>query len=366
MCKRWAVVLVGMLALPPQASAAAQVRDAASQRALLDSLIPQLYAAKRALLHADSVERAMQISAVSDPLDTAVVHPFVLIAPRGQAAETFAAFRAAVRRSPALYADFPVHRRLTLGVEWQAKPHRRLQLLARENNLRMVALYGGSSSRRAKSADAAARDALLPLMPHSVRVWLQDQHWSRGTETDRVYRSLAMSPSPVGQRCFRSDVTACARALGLAPLPDSLHGYTADQLRKLAAQRISRFENPGYWRSCVEAGLLDRCLAYLEQTGGVPPALYPFARASFLMFALERGGSGAFARLTDPQHRDAATAIAAAANNRLPTLLAHWREYIDESREQSYAGLPAAVAAAFLWTVVAALIAMHSTRRRAE
>jgi hypothetical protein len=257
--------------------------------------------------------------------------------------------------------------RLVIGIEWQAAPHRGLQALARRSNIRMASLYGTSRSARARggSADAAVANALLPLMSDSVRVWLQDQDWSRGRETDRVHRHLATSPSPYAQRCFRYDIDACSRALGLVPI-DSLQGYTHEQIRLLAAQRINRHEQTAFWRSCVDAKSSASCLLFMQHTGGLPPAIPPFGRANVLMYVLERGGAGAFARLIAPQHPNAGAAIAAAGNASLPELVDGWRRSIDDNREDSYAGLPKAVVAVLIWTTIAALLAMRSTRRRAE
>jgi hypothetical protein len=366
MCKRIVLmlaVLIGGAAVPGNA----QDRDVAKQRALIDSLLPELAAARREMLRADSLVRAMQVTEVNDPLDTAVVQPFTIIAPRGQAAETFALIREAVRRAPHLFGSLPPDPRLVIGIEWQAAPHRGLQALARRSNIRMASLYGGSRSARARggSADAAVANALLPLMPDSVRVWLQDQDWSRGRETDRVHRHLATSPSPYAQRCFRYDVEGCNRAMGLVSV-DSLQGYTLEQIRLLAAQRINRQEHTAFWRSCVDAKSSASCLLFMQRTGGLPPAVPPFGRANFLMYVLERGGAGAFARLIAPQHPNARAAIVAAGNAPLPELVGGWRRSIDDNREHSYAGLPKAVIAVLIWTTIAALLAMSSTRRRAE
>ena len=364
MCKRWFPLVTALCALA--APAYAQERDAAAQRAVIDSLLPQLEAARLAMFRADSLERAARTTVSGEALDTAMVQSLTIIAPRSQFNETVAAFRMAAARAQEILAGLPRDRRLTLAVEWQVKPHAGLQALARNEGLRSVALYGGTRARRAQSVEAALADAVLPLMPDSVRAWLQDQVWSRGVETDRVHRQLATSPSPDASACFRNNTSACARALGLVPR-DSLQGYSREQVRALAkARRIHPMEQGASWRSCVEGGDMTSCLRVIRQSGGLPPALPPFGRANFLMYVLEQGGPGAFARLISPEHTTAASAIVAAGKQPLPSLINGWRRHIEERRALSYAGLPKAVIAALLWTVVAALVAMRSTRRRAE
>jgi hypothetical protein len=118
----------------------AQQRDAASHYAAIDSLLPQMIMARRAMLHADSFERAVQLRAASGPLDTAIVQSLTIIAPREQAAETFALFRGAAAHAQELLAGLPRDNRLVLAVEWQVAPHRRLQQLAQANGWRMGAL----------------------------------------------------------------------------------------------------------------------------------------------------------------------------------------------------------------------------------
>jgi hypothetical protein len=364
MCRR--ISLLGLVLCLFALPADAQQRDAVRQRAVIDSLLPQVAAARSAMIRADSLERAARMTVDGEPLDTAIVQSLTIIAPRSQFNETVAAFQIAAARAQELLSGLPRDRRLVLAVEWQIKPHSGLQALARREGLRSVAIYGGTRARRAQSVEAALADAVLPLMPDSMRAWLQDQIWSRGVETDNVHRQLATSPAPDAGACLRNDMNACARALGLAPQRDALQGYSREHVRALAKARLNPYENGALWRACVGGGDTEACMHYIKQTGGLPPALPPFGRANFLMYALERGGPGALARLISPEHANAAAAIAAAGKQPLPVLINGWRQNIEAQRAVSYAGLSKGILAALLWSIAAAFVAMRSTRRRAE
>jgi hypothetical protein len=79
--------------------------EAAAYRARLDSLVPVYRAAKRALAIADSVRDTEQLAAQLQPLDSASIPPFILVAPHSKAERAFPLFRHALEDRRALIAD---------------------------------------------------------------------------------------------------------------------------------------------------------------------------------------------------------------------------------------------------------------------
>jgi hypothetical protein len=341
----------------------AQSAEARAQMARIDSLLPALDSLRMEIARADSIRKGARLAREVEQFDTAIISPFTIITRKSQARETFAAYRAAVSSWDAKLQGLPADPRLVLVVDWQTEPYRRLQLVAREKNYRLISLYGETPMRRMRSVEVSVVDALFSLLPDSIRGWVKDQHLGRGLENEEVYRELATSSSSYAAGCVKRVVIECAKALGLAPVERTL-GHSPTHIRRFVLGR--RQHRGKRLRDCVTHGDTNACLDLAEATGGLPAPLSPTARASLLLFALERGGAGSLTRLAHPSRAAPAEAIASAANSSLSDLIADWRAKVERNRRITYAGLPRAVVAVLLWSAVALLFALRSTRSRVE
>jgi hypothetical protein len=296
-------------------AAGAQVSaEAAAQRARIDSMIPEWQGAMRALLYRDSVRRMHEQSRVV-ALDTAEAGPFMLIARDEQADSIFRDMKAAVNERAPIFSSIPA-RSAVLFVEWDREEDDALKYRARQAGARSVLLYGHDPATLMRSARVAVDNAAVDFLPAAVRSWLLSPDLGRGRDAQDIYRQIATSPFGTVRGCYNGAASDCVRAL-------QLEG---------------------------------------EVQGG---ALGAAARASFLMFALERGGRGSLAAMHARGDAAPGVAIVATARTSLTELAADWRETIVSSNV-SHAGLPRAAVAALIWSIIAALLALRSTRTRAE
>jgi hypothetical protein len=288
--------------------------EVARQRALVDSLLPQWQAAARAMMRADSLERARR-QRRDLPVDTAMIGPFMVIAPDGEAAEHFRNFRAAVRERAAMLEGIPAELRRKLFVQrdgggaW-------LRYQAERGDGTLVRIFGSSPRVRERFTRIAVDDAIYPYLPASLRTWVGSGQLGRGRQRAHVYREMATSQSAYARDCNRGEIPSCIIALGL------------DGRR-------------------------------------TPSTLSDEARASFLMHALTTGGKAAIPRLQAAAEAEPAFVLQEASGVPLPQLVQSWRAGITRDYV-SHAGLPRATLAALWWVAVALVFSLRSTRRRAE
>ena len=275
---------------------------------LLLAAVPGAARAQTASAWADSARRlSIELAALKDSLqrgDTAVtevarVGGLVISASRGQEAaaaralDRFAAERARWFGDASPSAEgFRMVIRSTVDPAW-VTPFR--------SGTREVVLSGLPDSGHAPRAfstrswdplsGAAALDRVLldqfagllyPTAAPAIRGWLPDHPPLAMPDFERrreAMRALFTASGPVVRRCAAGELASCAVALGLR----------GPRLR----------ESDGRYGA--------------------------FLRGDLLLFALEAGGPGGWARLNDPAGADVATRLAAAA--RLPgdSLLAAWR-----------------------------------------
>ncbi len=286
--------------------------EAARQRALVDSLLPQWFAVQLELLRADSVDRARR-QGHNVAVDTAMIGPFTVIAPDEQASEHFRNFRRAVAERALMLEGLQAGGQALFAQRDGVGPLLRFQ--AERSNAPLLRIYGSSPRVRERSTRVAVDNAIYRYLPITVRTWLGTDELARGRELGNVYREMATSPAPEVRECHRGNAAACLAALGLNA----------------------------------------------ESTGGFSPA----ARASLLMHALSVGPPGAVARLNTAAALTPGEALQRASRLDLSQLVRNWRSDI-ASEYVSYAGLARASVAAMLWAVASLLLALRSTRRRAE
>ena len=289
--------------------------EAAAQRARVDSLIPEWRAARREMHYDDSVREA-RLRAQPLALDTAVFGPFMVVARASESQEHFRNFDKAVASRADILRGISPQSRVRLFVERDIGQDDALRFRARQSTGHHVRIFGGSPRARLRFTRLAVDNAMYEFVPPNVRSWLRDAGLSKAADRASIYRELATSSSPVVRACYKEDVASCIRALQLG-------GATPDSL-----------------------------------------ALSVTARASMLMHALSESDATMW-RLMAAADRAPASALEHASGELLPALVRSWRRQIDSSY-MSHAGLSRASAAAFLWSIVALLLALRSTRRRAE
>lgn len=361
MFKTASIFALSLSLLPAILHAQSLVSDeAAMYRARIDSLLPVYEAARRALTVADSVREVNELAAQREPLDSILLTPFIVVAPRSHADKVFPLMRRTIEERASLLAQLESAPRITLLVEADSF-YRAFRSMNKAPRHHIVSLRGDDGERRRRIAANAVDDALLDLAPPAVREWMLDGRMTHGREAKHAYRALATSPSGMTKRCYDGVVEECVNALGLGTPYDSTRGYTNEQIRTLAVR--ARGTNFRAYAHCRDAGIMEQCFAILRSYGGPPMPLGRIPRANFLVFALERGGPGAMARLT-ASRSDATSSIESAAGTDVRTLAREWRENIEAARPVANAGTGAAGAATLIWAVIAMGFALRSTRRR--
>lgn len=334
--------------------------EAAAYRARLDSLIPVYREASRALAVADSVRDAELLAAQREPLDSVAIPPFVLVMPKSKAEGVVPLFRQVLADRSALIAQLDRAPHITLLIEGdsQYRPFRSMSKAPRHH---IVSLRGGDAKKVRKNTANAVDDALLDLAPPAVQEWLVDGRIIHGRNGKAAYRELATSPSRITKRCYAGVTDDCLTALGLGAPLDSTRGYSNEEIRTLAVRRgggrVRAYAN------CRDAGIIEHCYDVLRAYGGPPLPLGRVARASFLVFALERGGTGSLARL-HAGGPDAKAAIAAAARADIQTVAREWRNHIEAAKPVANAGTGRASIVTLLWAAAAMAFSLRSTRRR--
>lgn len=317
MCNLRMAFVTGCLLLLAVPASAQQIDNAlARQRARIDSLLPEWRAAARQLRVADSISRA-QRRTHPPVVDSALIGPFVVIAPLDEAAEHFRNFREAFARRAAIFEGMPAASRVRVFVERDIPRSTTLRFLAEQSRGRFIRIYGSSAGARTQQTRAAVDDAIAEFLPLRVRVWLGGAELSRANESARIYRQLATSPSPLVHACHRGNTAACIDALDLGSAP--------------------------------------RVAVGLGQA----------ARASFLLHALKQGAPGSLGRLQHDSTASVSVVLERLTRQPLATLVADWQNAVRNSYV-SHAGLPRASLAASFWAAIALLFALRSTRRRAE
>ena len=307
------------------------------------------------------MREAEQLAAQREPLDSVTIPPFVLVTPHSKAARLFPVFRRALADRGALIAQLDRAPAITLLIEADSQ-YRAFRPMSKVPRHHIVSMRGGAA-RDQKNAANAVDDALLDLAPPAVQEWLVDGRITHGRDGKSTYRALATSPSRLAKGCYDGVINDCLTALGLGAPLDSTRGYSNEEIRTLAVRR--RGSSGRAYANCRDAGIMEQCYALLRPYGGPPLPLGKIPRSSFLVFALERGGSGSLARL-HTGGPDAKAAIAAAARADLPTVASEWRKHIEAAKPVANAGTGRAGIVTLLWAAAAMLFSLRSTRRRLQ
>lgn len=351
--------------------------------ARLDSLLPLLDAARRA--EEIRRERDMMLSRVAAAAvtrtDTFRVGPMTVITPvaRSESAralieELWASDFHEVDRSPELEKSVFIYQWGTPRLPVHAESARfMVQLRAYVSLPRVIAaVHDGIAT--AINKDLIESDA-------QVGDWINGNPL-RHHDLGRVYRMLATTRSRATRSCMEGNAGACGSAMGLGIRLDDeverewrvphfsevLEWYTPAE-RRLIVRGTRGFQattpsSVARWRKCVETRDQSACDEAMANAYSDHTPLNGTVRASFVAFALDRGGAGAWGRLTEEPTMTPGEAIEHAAQTPLAELLADWRAEVISSRPVTYAGLGQTTLFTTLWILAISFLALRSTRWR--
>lgn len=184
----------------------------------------------------------------------------------------------------------------------------------------------------------------------------------------RVYRTMATAPSKAVRGCIAGSTADCELALGLGVDDDAMaRWYTPEERRSLVMGMGYRlgpdFEAPIYG-ACVELSDHDACDSVLANSVGRLAPLPGSVRSSLASYALEVGGSGAWARFVADEEAAPEDVLPHVAQMPLDDLVAEWRAWVMEERPATYAALGGKSLMALMWILLFGTFATRSTRWR--
>ena len=352
--RRGALALVlGVLAAPP-----AGAQDLDSLRVKLDSIAAEYRNAVAVSRAEQESARSRAAAALAEPLDTAAVGPFRIVARPRELATAVRHFRAAWTRAQPMLGEQALlvpGRTFLVSVSSPVPVFRAM----RDPEVRLRRWRFGAV--RAAAADAAIAGVVVELVPKSVQEWsgagvFQEPRWPQ------VYRELATSAAIPARRCLEGDVAACLIALQLEPVRAGADSwYSPAHLRELALEQAGFRSSPD--RAACRGGSTPACLRLLPP-GWIPPPLSTWSRAGFAQLALELGGDRALARLASDTSGTVAEHLQAAAGIPLEQLARDWRARVVSARPDVYAGAGVTLAATIFWSLLFVCLAARSTRCR--
>lgn len=342
----------------------------------LDTLLPLLEEARAEALRAAAVRDSVRLAESVVALDTVLVGPIRVLAypdQRSLAEEivgtAWADLSGVVGRSPGLEGTtFFVD---GVGRRPPAFVDQAVQVVSAPAWVRRSAVEGNTRS-------ALGRALATDLGPN-LRAWSGVWNVGPPLRTDRVYRELMTTASQANRACIEGDVGACASAMGLAGSGLS-DWYAPEEAAALAVHLHTRWSREAWYRRdlrslaagqrCQEdaaAGRVESCREFLVGQGSrVPAPMGMAARQTLMWVALEKGGAGAWDRLTAEPGRTPEAALAAASGLTTPELMAAWRAWLDTRRPVTYSALPTTRWVSFFWFLFFSFLALRSSRWRSE
>jgi len=341
----------------------------------IEALRPQVEAARRVAVRADSIHTDSIRHANQVPLDTITVGPLRIATPPDQAdlarevfSDIWQTFQPLLEGSEDLLADelFVFRYGWYLGGMYLEGD--------RVQSVEMNRRYG-MDRLRAKVRDGLGHVLVRALPPEaaSIQEWVGMSPLTPPLDWSWIYRELASTPSFAVRGCYRGQAAECWAALGL---PRGEGGwkawYTPEERRLLVSARFAR--SPVGDRvplrridllihGCLHLESDGACLKILEDLPGATP-LSVSARASMVAEALSLGGEGAFARMINSPDTSVLGRLTYAAQLPADTLAARWRERVLLARPNLHAELPLAPISTVFWVLLLLLFATRSTRWR--
>jgi hypothetical protein len=182
-----------------------------------------------------------------------------------------------------------------------------------------------------------------------------------------VYRRLVLGASPALARCREGDLRSCWIAMGVTGVADAEAEvrlwYDPDQRRELVEAAYARVRGP---TGCIMLGEQAACDEILAARRNTLVPLNPSARAALASVALEIGGDGALARLSDAYAggADVRERIASAAGVPADQVMAEWHRRVTGSRPERGREARQVRVASLLWILLLLAFSTRSTRWR--
>lgn len=363
-CFAHAAVLA--LSMPLAAFAQRPGAAVAEARARVDKLLVEYKTARDAMLRADSIAGSQARQARRVPLDSAAVGPFTVVYLPKDKARVLKLVRSVWSEQADRFAGMETRGARVVLLLQIGKSVPYFDYLVKLPRHHPVWIPVGRSRAHTRALVVGGMyDALAADLPDSVQNWVSTgdnyRPLSRGIDGATVYRELATAPTEVAIRCFRQDTSACQDALGLQSAKPNEAWYTFDQLQGYV--RGLRGPSAYDYSRCIERGVVASCMAVLRPYGLPPAPITTDARASLVLYALEKGGRGSFVRMqTAPG--DLRHALEAASGTNIDELTRDWRKALQQSRPIVYAGSGRMRVATLFWIVLLTVLAMRSTRER--
>lgn len=205
-----------------------------------------------------------------------------------------------------------------------------------------------------------------------------------------TYRAAALTRSVAARACLAGDAGACTSAMGLdleVAEDDRGEWLTAvfrpgDALPRVGADRLEAWYTPAErrervltlgatvtkldddWSACVRDHAQSVCDRILVRAGSMSIPFDGQLRSSLVAYALERGGYGAWSRLTEDPTHTPAEALEHASGLSPDDLVGGWMERVLAARPVSYGSLLPRGGLTLLWIAFFGALAVRSTRWR--
>lgn len=358
MSERIRLLLVAALLAP----APARAQDVDSLRARIDSLQAEFRAQARYSRAQSDARLRARAAEVAEPLDTAAVGPFRVVARERELALALSHFQDAWARISASLGDVAPNVTPHTFLVSVTTPVPLFATMRARHQDRVFLRRWRFGAVQPDAASVAIGRALSPLVPPALRLWSGGDYYRAPTRWEAVYRELATSSALPARRCLDGDLAACIDALVLDPeraAPE--RWYSPARLRSLALDRTRFMRLPD--RDACEAGDDAACRRLLPPAE-VPPPLSRAARHALVQLALDRGGPGAFARLARDPAASLPAQLAAAAALPLEELVREWHARTVRAQPHAHAGLGITLAATLVWSLLFVWLATRSTRCR--
>jgi hypothetical protein len=382
---RTATLMLAMLS----SSRTGHAQSAADARAELDSLLPELRAARETVARAERA-RAQRVGATLIERGhlritaDSMIATEIAMAAAGASASLDRVFGAEAQRAWTYPLIATVQSVMVSGEPTRVIRVRRVdsdaQLLPDGRRIgtdeRVVTMLdsaqGAADLRRALETIAAT--PLHATLDDDLRFWFRSALPATAEspeELETIYLELATASTNVSRRCLAGELRGCRQVLGLTPVDDPImQGYTATQRRTAVMGSAQQLRTPGKaaeFDRCVVDADDAACLSRLRELpldGLTRTYSTTGARRSFSRWILARGGVGAYARLRASAALPLDERLAVAGGAPTDSLVASWQAHVIAARP-TLPGIPPVTAiTTLLWIGACGALSLRSSRWR--
>lgn len=354
----WLAVLLAMLAQAPSGEVAQDTLVARVER-----LLPQWRQAVEVAARADALrEQSREVAALAN-VDTVRVGPLRVLASPEDTASARSLFEATWKEFAPLVGDSIRGLAAAIFV-FHGSPGAAEIYVRQDRVYRLTPPPWGAGRRISEHVRAAIGQALADALPDDVRQWIGGSPLIQLRGPAAVYRELATAPSRAARSCFVGVGGWCWEALGISQAGDPWRTWYTAPERRLVATRLPSFGSPRTAQAlqCF-AGSLQACDALLfERAPPIP--LSATARTSLVVYALQAGGEGSYARLLATASPSLPERLALAAGRDRDALVAAWRADVLSRRPDAAADLARLPWSVLFWMLVLGGLAVRGSRWR--